>query len=103
MRYLGTIAAAAGAAEDNSSTAITFDLPTTACSLIIQPSATGLLVRASPKTGITANDYALGTQSLCIPWAGRSAGKLSIKNTSGGALSAKVYASDYPGMVFPLS
>lgn len=98
MRYLGTIVVGAGAAEDNSTTASPFTLPKNACSLAFVPSATGLLVRYGAKAAIGANDFPLLADSHSFPWAGRDSGLVALKNPTGGSLSCKVYATDYPGI-----
>jgi hypothetical protein len=97
MRYLGSIVVPNGTSEDNSTTATPFDLPKTACALVFAPSATGLLLRYSKAADVTSNDFPLLTDTRSLPWAGRSAGLVGLKNPTGGSITCKVYATDYPG------
>lgn len=97
MRYLGSIVVPNGTSKDNSTTATPFDLPATACSLVFVPSTTGLLLRYGKAADVTSNDYAVGAGPLALPWAGRSSGLVGLNNPTGGSITCKVYATDYPG------
>lgn len=101
MRLLGTIAIPAGESKSNANTASPFVMPENPCSLVYVPSATGLTV--THKATATVNDYALGGEKLVTPWAGRATGLVSAWNTTGGALTLKVYATDILGLVITLS
>jgi len=96
MRYLGSIVVPNGTSKDNSTTATPFDLPKTACALVFAPSATGLLLRYSKAADVTSDDYPIGTGPLSAPWAGRDSGLVGLKNPTGGSITCKVYATDYP-------
>jgi len=101
MRFLGTIAAAAGASTTNASTASPFEMPASPCSLFVVPAATGLCV--ATKAVAAATDFPLGTPSWTFPWAGRQTGLLAAWNTTGAPINLKVYASDGPGFVLSIS
>lgn len=100
MRLLGTIAIPAGESKSNATTAGPFTMPGNPCTLVYVPSATGLTV--AHKSAADVNDYALGGDKLIVPWGGRETGLVAAWNTTGGALTLKVFATDVSGFVVKL-
>lgn len=99
MRYLGTMNIPGNESRDNSTTVSPFSLPKNPCSLILVPSATGLVVRFGAQASVTADDWPLTDQTYQFPYAGRETGLVALKNTTGGALTCKVYATDVSGIL----
>lgn len=95
MRLLGTIAIPNGETKNNATTSAPFAMPENPCTLVYVPSATGLTF--AHKASADVNDFALGTAKVVAPWGGRATGLVAAWNTTGGALTLKVFATDVLG------